>query len=331
MRQSRPRVLCLDAGGLRGVFSMQLLKALEQHAGRPAYELFDLIAGVSAGAVIAFASALLHLPAHEIERLYLQVSRSIFERGPVGGLWDLMTKRGWANAAVLDTTLKKHFGSHTLLSDYLDQRPFAACMAADYSGSLGRTCVFSTYRRTGQPYHGANAVRVWQALRATTAAPVLFDRFTIDEITLESPTSAIHRQIPPDDNGCPTHTFLDGGLIDGNPSEIVYLESRVLFGGRKKPLLVDIGTGQFNGTPQPNPGAIRLPRRGVAAFETALGTQYAAPIMTELLGTSYYRIDGPVRNSGHYEFSRVPSWQEDGKRAAEAYPYWSELVGKLRR
>lgn len=321
----------MDAGGLRGVFSMQLLKALELHAGQPAYELFDLIAGVSAGAVIAFASALLHLRASEIERLYLEVARSIFDRAPVSGLWDLMTKRGWANASMLESTFQKYFGPQTQLRDYADRRPFAACMAADYSGSLGRTCVFSTYRRSRQPYHGSDSVRVWEALRATTAAPVLFDRFTIGGLVLEPPPSADRRLPSPGGQECPTHTFLDGGLIDGNPSEIVYLESRALFGGRKKPLLVDIGTGQYGGAVQQSSGQVRLPARGVAAFETALGTQYAAPIMAELLGKSYYRIDGPVRNSGHYEYSRVPSWQQDGERAALAYPLWSELVDKLRR
>jgi patatin-like phospholipase/acyl hydrolase len=278
----------MDAGGLRGVFSMQLLKALELHAGQPAYELFDLIAGVNAGAVIAFASALLHLPAYEIERLYLQVARSIFNRDPVSGLWDLMTKRGWANAPMLESTLKSYFGSETQLDDFAERRPLAACMAADYSGSLGRTCVFSTYRRARQPYHGSNMVRVWEALRATTAAPFLFDRFTIDGIVLEPPPTAGRNSFPLHAEHCPTHTFLDGGLIDRNPSEIVYLESRALFGGRKKPLLVDIGTGQYEGNTQQNTGTVSLPTRGVAAFETALGTQYAAPIMTELLGRSYY-------------------------------------------
>ena len=46
-------ILCLDGGGIRGILTLQLLKHLEKISGLPCYQLFDMVAGASTGAVIA--------------------------------------------------------------------------------------------------------------------------------------------------------------------------------------------------------------------------------------------------------------------------------------
>src|SRR5450432_517190 len=46
-------ILCLDGGGIRGILTLQLLKALEAQAGAPCHQIFDMVAGTSTGAIIA--------------------------------------------------------------------------------------------------------------------------------------------------------------------------------------------------------------------------------------------------------------------------------------
>jgi predicted acylesterase/phospholipase RssA len=53
------RILAIDGGGMHGLATLEILRALEQKAGRPLPELFDFVAGTSTGSIIA---ALLLLP-----------------------------------------------------------------------------------------------------------------------------------------------------------------------------------------------------------------------------------------------------------------------------
>ena len=88
------RVLCLDGGGIRGLFAIEVLKGVRKKAVRSyndknpfnqkredEYHLaedFDLIAGTSTGAIIASALAL-RIPLEEIEELYLEEGCNIFK------------------------------------------------------------------------------------------------------------------------------------------------------------------------------------------------------------------------------------------------------------
>ena len=46
-------ILAIDGGGMRGIIPVKMLAYLEQQTGKPAYELFDMVAGTSTGAIIA--------------------------------------------------------------------------------------------------------------------------------------------------------------------------------------------------------------------------------------------------------------------------------------
>ncbi len=76
-------ILSLDGGGMRGILTIQLLKKLEEVAGIPCFELFDMIAGTSTGGIIA-GLIVKGKTAVEIETLYEQLIREVFHRRPIG-------------------------------------------------------------------------------------------------------------------------------------------------------------------------------------------------------------------------------------------------------
>jgi hypothetical protein len=51
------RILSIDGGGILGLIPAMILSDIEARAGRPATELFDLVAGTSTGGIIACAVA----------------------------------------------------------------------------------------------------------------------------------------------------------------------------------------------------------------------------------------------------------------------------------
>lgn len=78
MKQKVQRILSLDGGGLRGVFSAAVVHHMENATGRPARELFDALIGTSTGSVMA-AMLATGKPAASLMQLYQDVGTAIFD------------------------------------------------------------------------------------------------------------------------------------------------------------------------------------------------------------------------------------------------------------
>jgi predicted acylesterase/phospholipase RssA len=91
----RVNVLSIDGGGIRGIVPALVLAEFERRTGKPAAELFDLIAGTSTGGILACALAKPDaLSAEQLVALYEHEGPTIFSRDvwqkihSVGGLVD---------------------------------------------------------------------------------------------------------------------------------------------------------------------------------------------------------------------------------------------------
>src|SRR4051812_5519772 len=83
IEDNRRVILCLDGGGMRGILTIQLLKKLEEIAGIPCYELFDMVAGTSTGGIIAGLITTGH-NAIQIEKMYEDLVTQVFDKRLLG-------------------------------------------------------------------------------------------------------------------------------------------------------------------------------------------------------------------------------------------------------
>ena len=89
-----------------------------------------------------------------------------------------------------------------------------------------------TLFRTYESHETHLACKIWEAARATSAAPAFFKRIEIGR----------------------AQPFIDGGLGCNNPSRVILDEANALFGARHIGCLVSVGTGQVETTAIRKPG-----------------------------------------------------------------------------
>jgi predicted acylesterase/phospholipase RssA len=91
----------------------------------------------------------------------------------------------------------------------------------------GPPTLFRSYQCEG---HNASQCAIWEAGRATSAAPTFFK-----PIDIEVPR--------------PGGTFVDGGLAHNNPAELALSEAQKIWTGTKRFSIVSIGTGRLKSKP----------------------------------------------------------------------------------
>lgn len=238
------RILALDGGGLRGIFSLGILSHIEEllgerHGDAEGFRLchyFDLIAGTSTGAIIA-AGLAKGMRVQEIVDQYVTLGESVFERG-----W---FRRGILRARYDDEKLSQQlqvvFGSETTLgSDALKTGLMIVTKRMD-TGSpwpLGNNPGGQFFRAPDDEDWISNAdYPLWQVVRASTAAPSYFDpeRIKISEAPRRKPVIG---------------EFVDGGASPYNNPAVQALLYATLSGfkvnwplGADRLLLVSVGTG----------------------------------------------------------------------------------------
>ncbi|CAH2090871.1 unnamed protein product [Euphydryas editha] len=200
-RDRQGRLLCLDGGGIKGLVLVQILLNLEAIVGKPIIHCFDWVAGTSTGGILALALAC-GKSLRDCQKLYFRMKEFAF----VG-------IRPYPSEP-LETILKECLGTETVMADIkhpklmilavlADRKPLDLHMFRNYQSPQE---ILSEYNGTFSPQAeaGDNATvmplspplppeqqLVWQAARATGAAPSYFRA---------------------------SGRYLDGGLIGNNPT-----------------------------------------------------------------------------------------------------------------
>ncbi|MDP2249409.1 MAG: CBASS cGAMP-activated phospholipase [Methylophilaceae bacterium] len=244
------RVLSLDGGGVRGIYTASLLQQLalrisrftgnSAESGLDLGGRFDLIVGTSTGSIVA-AALVAGVPLEEVVNLYRTRSSQIFHSPqPVqrGGCLDKLRVALWAlrhgpTAAnqphALSEALRSVLQEETMEQVYL-RRGIALCVPS-VDATTNRAWVFKT------PHHKRltrdNRYRLVDVCLASAAAPIYFP---------------IHGVKDPDGGG-QNHWFVDGGLWANNPVLVGMVEALEIAPPDAEIEVLSVGTG---GAPKSN-------------------------------------------------------------------------------
>jgi uncharacterized protein len=204
------RVLALDGGGIRGLFTASFLATLEELSGGRMADHFDLIVGTSTGGITGLALALC-LPAKKILGLYLEKGGEIFGRPRRLG----MLLRPKYDNGPLSRALREVFGEVVLndvttpicVTSYELTNSYPRIWKDDHAEDLGR----------------GGDEPVWKIALATSAAPVYLPG----------------AQVAAGDS------HVDGGLFANNPTLVGLTEAVRYF---RQPLerirILSVGAGE---------------------------------------------------------------------------------------
>jgi hypothetical protein len=198
------KILSVDGGGIKGLYSSTILEHLEQRFGSMS-DYFDMICGTSTGGLIALCLAL-KLPAKEISKIYSEQGNKIFpHRTWLGGIVRQTIWKGKYSDEPLKKVLQSVFGQKTI-GDLQN----LVCIPS-YSLTDARPWVFK--RDHGKLDRDNNALLIDVAL-ATSAAPTYFPLCEIPAYN--------HKQ------------FIDGGVWANNPAMVGVIEALTYFVGKGK-------------------------------------------------------------------------------------------------
>ncbi|XP_076007443.1 calcium-independent phospholipase A2-gamma isoform X2 [Genypterus blacodes] len=221
------RVLAIDGGGTRGLLALQTLHKLQELTGKRVHQLFDYICGVSTGAILAFMLGIFQMPLEECEEVYRKLGSDVFNQNVIVGTM----KMGWSHAfydsEVWENILKERLGEGAMIESARDPHcPKVSAVSTVVNRGLPlKAFVFRNY--TLMPgvrshYLGDCKQKMWQAIRASSAAPGYFQEFVLGK--------DLHQ---------------DGGLLINNPTALAIHECKCLWPNTPLQCVLSLGTGRY--------------------------------------------------------------------------------------
>lgn len=272
MAEKTYKILSLDGGGIRGVFTATILTLIEgKLGGKKIGECFDLVAGTSTGGILA---CLLLLPgddgkpkysARDALEFYLNNGKKIFD----------MSWSQWLNsgAGLVDEKYSSK-NLRDLIDEYahgIELKDLTSdCLVTSYDTEKRDIHLFKSHKAREDPERNCP---IDEVALATSAAPTFFEPIQTSK----------------------KNCLIDGGMYANNPSMCAFVEARKLT--NKKMMMLSVGTGREE---RPYPfeqikdyGLVEWiqPVIKILMGANADVTEYFAERMLELNGDAYYRFN----------------------------------------
>ncbi|XP_074937142.1 calcium-independent phospholipase A2-gamma isoform X1 [Phalacrocorax aristotelis] len=272
------RVLAIDGGGTRGLVALQTLRKLEELTGKPVHQLFDYICGVSTGAILAFMLGLFHIPLDDCEELYHKLGSDVFKQNVIVGT----VKMGWSHAFydsdIWEKMLKEKMGSNLMIETARNSKcpKVAAVSTIVNRGTPLKAFVFRNYNHfpgVKSHYIGGCQYKLWQAIRASSAAPGYFQEYILG--------NDLHQ---------------DGGLLLNNPSALAVHECKCLWPNAPLQCLISLGTGRYESEGKTNVTYTSLKAKLTNVISSATDTEEVHTMLDALLPPDTYFRFNPLMN-----------------------------------
>lgn len=194
----RFQILAIDGGGAKALFAADVLARFEMDHGVRIVDCFDLIAGTSAGGIVALGLGAGLSPA-EISEHYLNLIAKVFPRSK---------KRKFRIGRLVRPAYSGHVLRNSLTAALGDRRlgeSFKRLLVPSWNVQSGEVHIFKTP-------HSPRLTRDWRikmvdVALATSAAPTYFPAAIVDSARL-----------------------VDGGVFANNPSVLAIAEARSMLG-----------------------------------------------------------------------------------------------------
>ena len=192
------KVLAIDGGGIKGLFSAQVLAKFEEAFGTKVTDCFDLICGTSTGGIIALGASL-GIPMKDVVRFYEEKGPAIFAESSkktcIGKIRFLLRQVGLFgkyDSKELEGALKEVFGEKTMA----DCNNLMCIPAYNLNSARGRV-----FKKDYNQFTEDNSKLCVDVALATAAAPTYLPVKEIDG-----------------------DQFVDGGVWANNPSMVGFNE-----------------------------------------------------------------------------------------------------------
>ncbi len=222
-------ILSIDGGGIRGVLPARILQEIRRRLDsegeeRPFYQLFDLVAGTSTGALIALALSLSNedgsecYTASSIVDLYEKRGREIFPysyQRPIHTA--IQAFRHKYSSEFYEKLLYDFFGDNTMQD---------ACTNLIITSFDTEAMEPHCMKKRNEPdinYYMRDAAR------ASSAAPTFFPPAYISPVGDEDKKFSL----------------IDGAVFANNPAGLAYVEAQKIFPNEKEFIILSLGTGDF--------------------------------------------------------------------------------------
>ncbi|KAG7520540.1 hypothetical protein JOB18_031535 [Solea senegalensis] len=270
------RVLSIDGGGTRGVVPLHVLKLLENETGKKIHQLFDYICGVSTGAALAFMLGLARFSLEECADMYRRFGSEVFRQNPLVGTMKMGWSHSYYNTETWETILREKIGNKVLIKTARDQlSPKVSAVSAVVNwGTSPKAFVFRNYNHKPgslSRYAGGSGYQMWQAVRASSAAPGYFQEFPLQ--------SDIHQ---------------DGGILLNNPCALAVHESRLLWPDQPFQCVLSLGTGRYDNAKRSPATSTSLRAKISNLICSATDTEGVHTLLDDLLASDVYFRFNPM-------------------------------------
>lgn len=270
------RILSIDGGGTRGVVALQTLRKLVELTQKPVHQLFDYICGVSTGAILAFMLGLFHMPLDECEELYRKLGSDVFSQNVIVGTVKMSWSHAFYDSQTWENILKDRMGSSLMIETARNPKcpKVAAVSTIVNRGITPKAFVFRNYGHfpgINSHYLGGCQYKMWQAIRASSAAPGYFAEYALG--------NDLHQ---------------DGGLLLNNPSALAMHECKCLWPDVPLECIVSLGTGRYESDVRNNVTYTSLKTKLSNVINSATDTEEVHVMLDGLLPPDTYFRFNPV-------------------------------------